>query len=76
MLDKHGYTQRCLRCRAISQGMAPGTVPHSEECRRAIMEKLSTDPEYQDKVREAEDRKNQFFADELSAGEPQAQGHG
>ena len=65
MLDKHGYSQKCLKCRAMKHGTPQGTLGHSAECRKAMMEKLKEDPEYREKLAETENRKNQYFAEEV-----------
>ena len=65
MLDKHGYCQRCPKCRAMLRGAPQGTLGHSAECRKTMMEKLKEDPDYREKLEETENRKIRYLAEEL-----------
>ena len=65
MLEKHGHTGGCSKCRAIQRRQSQTTLGHTSE-RRKRMEKLRTnDIEYQYRLEQASERLNHYLAEEL-----------
>ena len=53
--ETHGYSKDCKGCRAVLRGAA--RTPHTEECRKRMMEALKGD----ERVQRAENRMNEFL---------------
>ena len=64
MLEKHGYSDRCVKCRMMRQGLQQGTMGHSVECRKRMEALVAKDEEYQSRLEQANARKNQYLAEE------------
>ena len=65
MLEKHGYTANCGKCRAIQRGQSQTTVGHTTECRKRMEELLGNDMVYQHRLEQANERVNHYLAEEL-----------
>ena len=72
-LVKHGYTKNCPRCQHImTHGANTGTMPHSEECRRRIMEEIGKTPEGRARIEKMAARSEQFLEDHARRQDAQA----
>lgn len=63
MLDKVGYTPSCAKCRAVRNGWR-NTAGHSKHCREEVERKLREDEQYKDKFAKADERRDNFLAEE------------
>ena len=45
IINKFGYSRRCPRCRALTQGEASTTLAHSRECLERIEQQIRSDSE-------------------------------
>ena len=65
MLEKHGYTANCGKCRAIQWGQSQTTDGHTIDCRKRMVEMLGNDMVYQHRLEQADERVNHYLAEEL-----------
>ena len=62
-LQKHGYTNGCPACAAISGGFDRAGLAHTEECRKRLEGKLKEEPEGNKRLKETDDRTHQRMAE-------------
>ena len=74
IISKFGYSRRCPRCRALTQGEASTTLAHSRECRERIEQQIRSDSELKTRLEAAEERKTRYLAGEVERF-AQATGH-
>ena len=66
MLDKHGYTASCRKCKAMMSGdVSQPTLGHTRDCRVRLEKVMEDDEHFQSRLRAAEDRKTRFLEGEL-----------
>ena len=62
ILDKHGYTATCTKCRAMN-GMGPSTTAvHSAECRRRIEDAVAADEQFKHRLAATKRRMDEYVA--------------
>ena len=66
ILKKFGYTPGCAKCRKLSRNeySHPG-LAQSQDCRTRIEAASRTDPVYRDSAERAEQRKMDFYVEEV-----------
>ena len=71
MVDKHGYSKDCKKCRAMSRGdNSQPALGHSSECRIRIEGLLGSDERFGERLRETEARKTRFYEGEIKRSFP------
>ena len=62
IINKLGYSRRCPRCWALTQGEARTTLAPSSECRERIAQQIRGDPELKTRLEAAEERQTRYLA--------------
>ena len=71
-LDRFGYTKGCPKCQSIFRGEESLKVAgHSQQCRARIEERMQNDENLSEKLKAAQDRRDQFLAREVERGSRQ-----
>ena len=66
ILNKFGYTPGFAKCEKLSRnGYSHPGLGHSQDCRTRIEARSRTDPVYRDRAERAEQRKIDFYANEV-----------
>ena len=66
---KYGYTKGCSACAAIAGGIGRTGIPHSEECRKRVEEKLKDDPKGKERLSATEEKEMEKIAKEIEKNE-------
>ena len=76
MVEKYGYSDACVGCRAIRTGRTGGYRLHSEDCRRRLEARVAEDQEESARhaaTAAAEQRQAEYIASRLEAYDKQQQ---
>ena len=69
-LEDFGYTDGCKRCdHTIAYGPNKTSVPHTEACRRRLMDEMSKTPAGQARLAQMTERENQFLENRFEKGD-------
>ena len=65
MLEKHGFTVNCGKCKAIQRNLSQTTLGYTSDCRKHMEKLLGNDMEHLHRLEPANDRANRHLAEEL-----------
>ena len=69
-LREYGYTDACQKCRAMKRGdTSLAGRSHSKECKERIRRAMAESDKHKQKVKAADDRKNEFLARQIEKSE-------